>query len=136
MEAAEMISRLGVACVLVRNQEEALRFYTEQLGFEKRTDITKDGYRWLTVAPPEQRELEIVLHKADTEESLRQVGKQDFYVLYTDDCHKEYESLRARGVEFTRAPQDQPWGVDAGFLDLYGNEYNLVERAGRKDGPL
>jgi hypothetical protein len=136
MEAAEMISRLGVACVPVRGQEEALRFCTGQLGFEKRTDITKDGYRCLTVAPPEQRELEIVLHKADTEERLRQARKQDFYVLYTDDYHKEYESLRARGVELTRASQDQPWGVDTGFLDLYGNEYNLVELAGRKNGPL
>ena len=122
-----MIGRLAVAPIYVRDQDEALSYYTDKLGFEKRTDETVDGFRWLTVAPKEQREVEILLMKAISEEQQGMVGKQDLYALYTDDCRKDYETLRTRGVKFTGEPQEQPWGIEALFEDLYGNVFDLVE---------
>jgi len=122
-----MISRLAVATIYVRDQDEALSYYTDKLGFEKRTDETVEGFRWLTVAPKGQREVEILLMQAISEEQRGMVGKQDLYALYTDDCRKDYETLRTRGVKFTGEPQEQPWGVEALFEDLYGNVFDLVE---------
>jgi catechol 2,3-dioxygenase-like lactoylglutathione lyase family enzyme len=127
-----MTSRVGVVGVLVRDQDEALRFYTEKLGFEKRADVTMDdGFRWLTVSPREQKDIEIGLAVADNEVRLSSVGKQVgdhvLFVLYTDDCCREYETLSSRGVKFHSAPEDRAWGIEAIFEDLYGNMIDLLE---------
>ncbi len=122
----------------VKDQDEALRWYTEKLGFEKRQDdaSTIPGFRWLTVAPKGQSEPEIVLGRPDpqmmgeagAEEAIRQIGSNPTWVLDTDDCRTAYRELSSRGVKFTSPPEEAPWGVSAVFVDLYGNSYNIVEQ--------
>jgi predicted enzyme related to lactoylglutathione lyase len=126
-----MITKIGHITLLVRDQDEALRFYTEILGMEKRADMTMDnGFRWLAVAPPGEP-VEIVFVKADTPEKRARVGSQVadhvFLVLHTDDCHKQAAQMQARGVKFLSQPTEQPWGVEAVFQDLYGNVMDLLE---------
>ncbi len=131
-----MINKLAVVTLLVRDQEEALKFYTEKLGFAKRQDQAfGPGMRWLTVAPQKQTELEITLlqpnplmhGEAHARELLAMVGKQPTWSYRTDDCRKEYETLSARGVKFVQEPRDEPYGVEAVFEDLYGNTYSLLQ---------
>jgi catechol 2,3-dioxygenase-like lactoylglutathione lyase family enzyme len=134
-----MIQRLSHVGIYVKDQNEALRFYTEKMGFEIRQDITAGDYRWLTVGPKDQPDLAIVLNALKAggpldEESVKLVSKlQDSGhmsggVLDTDDCHRDYEELSAKGVEFIQPPQDQPWGTEAVFRDNSGNWYSLSQR--------
>lgn len=133
-----MISRLIRVTILVRDYDEALQFYRDQLGFESRADFAfGQGMRWVTVAPPEQHELEIVLqvpmaafHGAEQAQAmLAQVGRQPTWVFETADCPAEYAALSERGVTFTRAPKQEPYGVEALFQDPYGNSYSLLQPA-------
>jgi predicted enzyme related to lactoylglutathione lyase len=133
-----MITHLARVTIIVRDQEEALRFYTETLGFEKRADVSIGPVtRWLTVAPSEQHELEIVLQQPDpafhgerrASEMLASVGKSPTWVLNTTDCQGDYGRLVERGVTFTSPPTEQPYGLEAVFLDLYGNSYSLLQPA-------
>ncbi len=117
------IDRFGCITIAVKDQEEALRWFTEKLGFVKRTDQAGPGMRFLTVSPPRQ-ELQVILASWFPDH----VGKNPTAVLYTDDCRATYESLRAKGVEFTEAPKLQPFGLQAVFKDLYGNSYALLQR--------
>ncbi len=131
-----MIKTLARVTILVRDLDEALRFYTEKLGLEKRADQNfGPGMRWLTVAPKEQTELEIVLQKPDAsmhgeegaKDLLSRVGQGTAWVFYTDDCRRTYETLLSRGVVFVRPPQEQMYGVEALFQDLYGNTFSLLQ---------
>ena len=133
-----MITHLARVTLVVRDQEEALRFYTETLGFEKRADVQfGPGARWLTIAPPQQHELEIVLQQPDAamhgqeraEELLAGIGKSSTWVLYTTDCRSDYARLLERDVRFVSPPTEQPYGLEAVFLDLYGNSYSLLQPA-------
>ena len=129
-----MLKRIGHVTVIVRDQDEALRFYTEQLGMEKREDRTMGAFRWLTVAPV-GGDAAIVLQRPgapfqspeETERMLARVGQGTAWVLETDDCKQDHAAMTARGVTFTSAPSEMPWGVSAVFEDLYGNRYNLLE---------
>jgi len=125
--------RLSLVTIFVRDQDEALRFYTEKLRFETRADDsqTMPGFRWLTVAPPGQKEPEFVLLKAAEKEQIEQVGKQSHLGFNTDDCRRTYVTLKARGVKFTSPPEEVGYGVQALFEDLYGNEYVLIEPRNR-----
>jgi predicted enzyme related to lactoylglutathione lyase len=124
--AFEPITRLSSVMILVADQEEALRWYTEKLGFAKKVDETYgEGMRWLTVAPKGEGAVEIVLEKAPAGKA-DQVGKSTAWVFETGDCRKAYEVLHARGVKFVSPPQDLPWGVQAVFKDLYGNTFTLI----------
>jgi predicted enzyme related to lactoylglutathione lyase len=125
--------RLALVTIFVRDQDEALCFYTEKLGFEKRGDDsqTMPGFRWLTVAPKDQKEPEFVLLKAVEKEQVEQIGKQSHLGFNTDDCRRTYEMLKARGVKFTSPPEDIGYGVQALFEDLYGNEYVLIQTRNR-----
>ncbi|NYE56484.1 VOC family protein [Carboxydothermus ferrireducens] len=124
--------KLSHVTLFVRDQEEALAWYTEKLGFVKREDNNfGHGVRWLTISPANQPEIEFVLFKPfgeKAEEQLKLVGKNGTWVFLTSDCRKTCEELAARGVEIVSPPQEVPWGVSALFKDLYGNIYNLVER--------
>jgi catechol 2,3-dioxygenase-like lactoylglutathione lyase family enzyme len=131
-----MSIRLGHVTILVRDYDEALKFYTELLGFEKRND-QKIGpvARWLTVAAPGQ-DVQIVLQKPEpaihgeegTRKMTERIGQSPTWVLATDDCRKTYELYSSRGVRFTEAPKEQVWGgIQAVFKDLYGNSYALVQ---------
>lgn len=127
--------------VWVHDQDEALAFYTERLGFELREDVSLDelgGYRWLTVGPVGQPEIAIILNvptpplfDAETCAHLLELtarGCMGGYMLATDDCRATYEELSARGVEFFQPPTRQPYGIDAGCRDISGNSIRLVQR--------
>ena len=138
-----MIERLSHATVYVLDQERALEFYRDKLGFEVRMDHTMgNGFRWLTVGPTSQKDLEIVLMKPTQEflgdaESLAAMqlliskGKMGAGVFYTSDCRKTYEELRARGVEFVLPPEEKFYGIEAMFKDDSGNWFSLTERKTR-----
>jgi catechol 2,3-dioxygenase-like lactoylglutathione lyase family enzyme len=121
----------------VRDQDEALAFYVEKLGFRVHTDVRNGDYRWLTVQHPEQPSLQLGLfkpgppvHDEATAQSLRAIvakGAMPPLVLSVDDCRAAYERMRAAGVEFTQEPVSRYGNVDAGFRDPSGNGWKMVE---------
>jgi uncharacterized glyoxalase superfamily protein PhnB len=133
--------KIANAQLWVHDQDEALAFYTEKLGMEVRNDVTlaeMGDFRWLTVSPPGQEDVAIVLMAipgppvmdAESAEQLRAVMAKGFagtVFLTTDDCHASYEELRARGVEFSEPPEERPYGIDSGFRDPSGNSIRLTE---------
>lgn len=121
----QAIDKLSTVTIAVSDQDEALHWYTEMLGFEKRMDQSGQGFRWLTVAPPQQGEVEFLLASWFPD----RVGKNATWVLSTRDCQGGYEELKAKGVEFEHAPEARPWGIEAVFADLYGNKYALVQES-------
>jgi catechol 2,3-dioxygenase-like lactoylglutathione lyase family enzyme len=126
------MKKLGHLTILVHDYEEALKFYTEKLGFIKIQDNAfGEGNRWLTVAPPDQDDLEIVFVKADTPEKKELVGKQAashvLLTLQTDDCYRDFEDMKRQGVNFLGEPTEQFYGTEVVFEDLYGNRYDLIQ---------
>ena len=133
--------RIGNSQVWVHDQDEALAFYTQKLGMEVRSDVTLaelGDFRWLTVAPPGQPDIAIVLMAipeppvidSETAEQIRTLMAKGFagtVFLTTDDCRASYEELKARGVEFTEPPEERPYGIDAGFRDPSGNAFRLTQ---------
>jgi uncharacterized glyoxalase superfamily protein PhnB len=133
--------KISTAQLWVHDQDEALAFYTEKLGMEVRTDVTMPemgNFRWLTVAPPGQEEIEIVLMAIpgepvmdrDTAERVRELMAKGFagtVFLTTDDIQASYEELKGRGVEFVEAPEERPYGIDSGFRDPSGNSFRLTQ---------
>ena len=117
------IDRIVCITVAVRDQDEALEWFTSKLGFRKRTDMPGPGIRFLTVSPANQPELQVIL--ASWFPDL--IGKNPTAVLNTEDCRATYADLKARGVEFTEPPQTRPFGLQAVFKDLYGNSYALLQ---------
>jgi catechol 2,3-dioxygenase-like lactoylglutathione lyase family enzyme len=129
----------GVAMVglYVRDQDEALAFYVEKLGFRVHTDVRNGEYRWLTVQHPEQPSFQLGLFApgapvldAGTAQTVRAIvakGAMPPLVLNVDDCRAAYEQLRARGVEFTQEPMDRYGTVDAGFRDPSGNGWKMIQ---------
>jgi len=125
----------------VHDQEEALAFYTQKLGMEVRADVTLPelgDFRWVTVAPPGEDEVSIVLMAIpgppvmdpDTAEQVKDLMAKGFagaVFLTTDDCKASYEELKARGVEFTEAPEERPYGIDCAFRDPSGNQFRLTQ---------
>lgn len=117
--------KLTNVVVYVDDQDEALRWYTEKLGLEKRVDEKfGEGERWLTVAA-KGTDLELTLQKAKAGDK-HILGPNNRWVFSTDDCQKAYETLKARGINFVSPPKSQPWGVQAVFQDPYGNEFYLM----------
>ena len=133
--------KIANAQVWVHDQDEALEFYTKQLGMEVRQDVTVPelgDFRWLTVAPPGQDEVSIVLMAIpgppmfddETAEQIRALMFKGFagtVFLTTEDCDASYAELKARGVEFTEEPEDRPYGRDTGFRDPSGNSFRLTQ---------
>jgi catechol 2,3-dioxygenase-like lactoylglutathione lyase family enzyme len=126
------MNKIGHITLLVKDQDDALKFYTEKLGFQKRQDLMWGPMRWVTVSPKDQTNLELTFVLADSEEKRRALGKQAgdhvFLTLETDDCRKEYKALKARGVKFYGKPEVQSLGIDMVLEDLYGNLFDLVQR--------
>lgn len=139
-----MISKLSHAGVLVLDQESAKQFYTEKLGFTVRNDVqmgadfagSGQGFRWLTVSPPGQPDLEFILaapemgHDKGTAGQLRELVAKGAFgggVWETDDCRKTHEELSGRGVTFLQEPTERPYGVEAVFRDDSGNWFSLTE---------
>jgi catechol 2,3-dioxygenase-like lactoylglutathione lyase family enzyme len=133
--------RIANAQLWVHDQDEALAFYTNKLGFEVRADVTLPelgDFRWLTVGPAGQPEFAIVLMAipgppvmdAETAEQVRTLMAKGFagtVFLTTDDCRASYAELKARGVEFSEPPEERPYGIDSGFRDPSGNSLRLTE---------
>jgi predicted enzyme related to lactoylglutathione lyase len=133
--------KIASAQLWVHDQDEALAFYTEKIGMEIRADVTlpeMGDFRWLTVGPPGQDEVSIVLmaipgppvFEPETIaqiESLMAKGAGATVFLTTDDCQTSYEELRDRGVEFVEAPSERPYGIDCGFRDPSGNHLRLTQ---------
>jgi uncharacterized glyoxalase superfamily protein PhnB len=117
------IDKVSTITIAVNDEQEALRWFTEKLGFEKRLDLSGPGLRWLTVAPRNQNEVQFLLATWFP----GHVGKNATWVVDTRDCRKTYEELKSRGVKFKQDPQDRPYGIEAVFQDLCGNTYALVE---------
>jgi predicted enzyme related to lactoylglutathione lyase len=115
--------------VFVEDQDEALQWYTEKLGFVVRVDESNmiPGYRWLTISPADSETPELVLSPCQNEADKQKVGKNPYCVLLSDDCRGDCQKLEAAGVKIVSPPEDVPWGVSANFVDLYGNVYNLVQ---------
>jgi catechol 2,3-dioxygenase-like lactoylglutathione lyase family enzyme len=124
---------LGQVAVVVADYDEAIRFYTEKLGFTL-TDDTQlsDTKRWVVVTPPGSA-CSILLAKAATPEQLAAVGNQTggrvFLFLYTDDIARDFKNFSERGVTFVREPANAEFGTAAVFKDLYGNLWDLIEPA-------
>lgn len=135
-----MIKKMSHTTIYVTNQDEALKFYTEKLGFEVRTDATMDGgFRWLTLGLKSQPDLEFVLMEPkagmmmdeETASQLRSLvgkGVMGAGVFDTDDVRAAYEELKSRGVEFMSPPAERPYGIEALFKDNSGNWFSLTER--------
>ena len=122
-----MITKLANVSLLVRDYDEAIRWYTDVLGLELRMDGSMGGdYRFVTVGVKGQDDVSIVLHRADdghpdTPSSIHGL------LFHTDDCRREVDELRAKGVDISLEPEEQMWGVQAVFLDLFGNSHVLLE---------
>jgi uncharacterized glyoxalase superfamily protein PhnB len=133
--------KLSTTQLWVNDQDEALAFYTDKLGFEIRADVTLPelgNFRWLTVGPPAQPDIAIVLMAIpgapvmdpDTADQVRTLMAKGFagaVFLTTDDCQAAYEELSARGVEFVEKPEERPYGIDCGFRDPSGNNIRLTQ---------
>ncbi|HAT29060.1 MAG TPA: glyoxalase [Gammaproteobacteria bacterium] len=122
------ITRISHLTVYVDDQDEALRWYQDNLGFEVCMDNSKlvPELRWLTVSPAGNRDTQIVLMPARNDDEKSRVGSNLITVLNTDDCRGDMARLVANGVEIVEAPAEVPWGVSGVIRDLYGNPYNLV----------
>lgn len=122
------ITRVSHLTVYVDDQDEALRWYQDNLGFEVCMDDSKlvPELRWLTVSPAGNRDTQIVLMPARNDDERSRVGTNLITVLNTDDCRGDMARLAANGVEIVEAPGEVPWGVSGIIRDLYGNPYNLV----------
>ena len=118
-----MLTRLASVSVLVRDYDEAIRWYTEVLGLELRMDGSMGGdYRFVTVGVRGQDDVSIVLHKGEAPAE----GQRGF-LFHTDDCRGDVERLRAAGVTVTLEPEAQPWGVQAVVQDPYGAFHVLLQ---------
>lgn len=128
---------VNVVGLYVRDQDEALVFYVEKLGFRVHTDARNGDYRWLTVQHPDQPSFQLGLFTpgpptldAATAQTLREIvakGAMPPLVLAVDDCRAAYAAWLARGVEFTQEPIARFGSVDAGFRDPSGNGWKLIE---------
>jgi catechol 2,3-dioxygenase-like lactoylglutathione lyase family enzyme len=133
--------RITNAQLWVHDQDEALAFYTDKVGMEVRSDATLPeipGFRWLTIAPRGQEDVAITLMAIpgapvmdeQTGNEVRNLVSKGFagtVFLTTDDVRRDYEEMKARGVEFTEEPEERPYGIDCGFRDPSGNHLRLTQ---------
>ena len=133
--------RIANAQLWVHDQDAALAFYTQKLGWEVRADVTMPemgNFRWLSVGPAGQPDFSVVLMAipgepvmdGSTREQVADLMGKGFagtVFLTTEDAYASYEELKGRGVEFTEAPEERPYGIDAGFRDPSGNAFRLTQ---------
>ena len=133
-----MSEGIEVIGIYVRDQDEALAFYVDRLGFRVQADVRNGDYRWLTVQHPEQPVLQLGLFRprppvhaaatADALPGLVATGAVPPLRLQVKDCRATYEALSAKGVEFIQEPISRYGQVDAGFRDPSGNGWKMIER--------
>jgi catechol 2,3-dioxygenase-like lactoylglutathione lyase family enzyme len=132
-----MSQGVEVVGLYVRDQDEALQFYVEKLGFHVHTDVRNGDFRWLTVQHPDQPSFQLGLFKPGppmldeaTAQAVRAIvakGAMPPLVLTVDDCRAAYDRMVTRGVEFTQEPVDRFGTVDAGFRDPSGNGWKMIQ---------
>jgi catechol 2,3-dioxygenase-like lactoylglutathione lyase family enzyme len=134
-----MIQRMSHATIFVSNQNEALDFYRDKLGFKVHTDaMIGDDFRFLTVCAKDQPDFEIILMEPKAgmlmdEESATQLrglidkGIMGAGAFHTDDCRATYAELKSKGVEFVSEPAERPYGIEAVFKDNSGNWFSLTQ---------
>jgi uncharacterized glyoxalase superfamily protein PhnB len=138
------VIKIASAQLWVHDQEVALKYWTEKVGMEVRQDVSLSdldpNFRWLTVGPPGQDDVSIVLMSVPGEPMMDEATRKQVLdlvakgfagtvFLTTEDCQKSYEEMKARGVEFTEAPHQMPYGIDSGFRDPSGNSVRLTQLA-------
>ncbi|MGV9820032.1 VOC family protein [Nocardia xishanensis] len=132
------ITNISLVTVYVTDQDEAKRWYIDKLGFVETADVTmgENGFRWVTVAHPDHRELEVTLMipgpplDDNMAEAIRRAlanGTHGALGLRTENCQKTFEELTAKGVEFVQPPAERPYGTEAIIRDNSGNWLVLVE---------
>jgi len=130
-----MAQRIGLISLVVRDYDEALDFYVGKLGFEivEDSDVPEQAKRWVVIAPAGGGGCQLLLARAANADEASRVGNQTggrvFLFLNTDDFWRDYDRYRASGVDFVRAPKDEAYGTVAVFRDLYGNLWDLIQRA-------
>ncbi|MEV4437795.1 VOC family protein [Streptomyces sp. NPDC049577] len=133
-----MFNAITHSQIYVLDQDEALDFYVGKLGLEVVADIPLGFMRWLTVGVPGEPGRQILLEKpgapALSEETAAQVrdlvtkgAMAGWLIFTTEDCHATYETLLARGVEFTEPPTERPYGIDCGLRDPFGNRIRFTQ---------
>lgn len=127
-----MQQRIGQITLVVDDYDEAIRFYTQQLGFVLVEDtVLSETKRWVVVAPQGPAGCNLLLAKAATAEQRSRVGNQTggrvFLFLYTDDFWRDYEKMKKAGIVFIREPTVEPYGTVTVFQDLYGNLWDFIQ---------
>ena len=134
-----MNQQLGLVALVVRDYDEALRFFVGTLGFRLVEDslVPAQAKRWVVIAPPGSGGAQLLLARAASPEQESRIGNQTggrvFLFLYTDDFWRDYNAYTARGVTFVRPPAEEPYGTVAVFVDLYGNKWDLVQLRQHRD---
>jgi predicted enzyme related to lactoylglutathione lyase len=127
--------KIKLTSVYVDDQEKALRFYTEVLGFAKKSDFSNGPYRWLTLASPEESdgtELQLALNDNPAAKAYQQAmfeQGQPAAMFFSDDVNGDYERMKARGAEFTMAPTEVPGATIAKLNDSCGNLIQINQMA-------
>ncbi len=139
-----MNQAINVVGIYVRDQDEALAFYVDKLGFVIHSDVRNGSYRWLTVQQPEQADFQLglfqpgpPLHDAATARTLQEMvakGAMPPLVLSVADCQASYQRMQARGVEFSQPPITRYGNIDAGFRDPSGNGWKMIQQAASNGG--
>jgi len=123
------MKRLTVFKVYVSDQEDARKFYVDQLGFRVAEDKRLGAYRWLLVQAPDNQEVSLNLEAARTDEEKALVGRQaaaqPLFSLQTDNCLRDFNEYKRRGIQFDGEPKVMPYGTGVMMRDLYGNKIYL-----------
>ena len=128
-----MNQSIGLVAIVVRDYDEALRFYIDTLGFRliEDTPVPAQQKRWVVVAPPGSTASHLLLARAVGDGQSSRIGNQTggrvFLFLYTDDFWRDFRAYQAKGVIFVREPQEEAYGTVAVFRDLYGNLWDLLQ---------
>jgi catechol 2,3-dioxygenase-like lactoylglutathione lyase family enzyme len=127
-----MKQRIAQLALVVRDYDEAIKFYTEKLSFELIEDTRMPlEKRWVVIAPPGSTECCLLLAKATNEAQLASVGNQTggrvFLFLFTDDFWRDYHAMTAKGIRFTGPPREEAYGTVVVFEDLYGNLWDFIQ---------
>src|SRR4026207_2413852 len=122
-----MKQTIGYVSLVVRDYDEAIKFYVETLDFVLIEDtlVESQNKRWVLVAPPGSRESRLLLARAVGQEQISRIGNQTgcrlFLFLHTDNFWSDFHSYQEKGVHFVRQPKEESYGIVAVFEDLYGN---------------
>lgn len=127
-----MEQRIAHIALIVKDYDEAIKFYTEKLNFQLLEDTKlSENKRWVLIAPPGAKECCLLLAKAANEKEMASIGNQTggrvFLFLFTDDFWRDYNKMLERNIKFIRLPTEEDYGLVAVFEDLYGNLWDLLQ---------